>query len=202
MVFRDHPKLKDKDHAYTERVQLSGLCYMHAPVVLQHYLVAMQNEVRMPSLDMALYMRRYPSADELENHIWDNIGGSSSGFAESILLKGTEFLYFGPDKDFLPDGAIESSLELYGPALVAYFRVDEDFCDKDMLRHIGPRDKKQVLGKHAMLLVGHRQESDKKLLLLQNWWRSKQFIEVDAEYLESTRTILYFVKTPQHAIPN
>jgi hypothetical protein len=44
VVFRDHPKLRLKPHAYIERFQLSGLCYMHAPVVLQHYLVAMTND--------------------------------------------------------------------------------------------------------------------------------------------------------------
>jgi hypothetical protein len=40
VVFRDHPLLAKKPHAYVERIQLSGLCYMHAPVVLQHYLVS------------------------------------------------------------------------------------------------------------------------------------------------------------------
>lgn len=44
VVFRDHDLLKDKP-PYVERVQPSGLCYMHAPVILQHYQVAMVSEV-------------------------------------------------------------------------------------------------------------------------------------------------------------
>ncbi|EPZ36220.1 hypothetical protein O9G_006255, partial [Rozella allomycis CSF55] len=47
VVFRDHNDLKGKAHAHVERFKKTGLCYMHAPVVLQHYLVAMTNQQRI-----------------------------------------------------------------------------------------------------------------------------------------------------------
>jgi hypothetical protein len=62
VVFRDHELLKGKPHAYVERVQLSGLCYMHAPVILQHYLVAMFSHDSVPMLDMAIYLKKHMSA--------------------------------------------------------------------------------------------------------------------------------------------
>jgi hypothetical protein len=46
VVFRDHPLLSGKPHSLIERVQPNGLCSMHAPIVLQHYLVAMQKNDR------------------------------------------------------------------------------------------------------------------------------------------------------------
>ncbi|KAJ3253371.1 hypothetical protein HDU77_004568 [Chytriomyces hyalinus] len=46
---RDHPSLRGKEHALVERFQKGGgLCCMHAPVALQHYLVAMSNTDKTP----------------------------------------------------------------------------------------------------------------------------------------------------------
>jgi hypothetical protein len=75
VVFRDHPLLVHKPHAYVERIQLSGLCYMHAPIVLQHYLVTMHSNSTVPMLDMAAYMRRFLSSRALQGRIWDDEGG-------------------------------------------------------------------------------------------------------------------------------
>ena len=54
MLFRDHDKLKGKN-ALVQRVQPSGVCFMHAPVVMQHYLVTMEAEIEpnqtSPGLD-------------------------------------------------------------------------------------------------------------------------------------------------------
>jgi hypothetical protein len=52
VVFRDHPNLSSKKHSYVERFQKSGLCFMHAPVVLQHYLVSMHSDQHVPILDI------------------------------------------------------------------------------------------------------------------------------------------------------
>lgn len=38
--------------------------------------------------------------------------------------------------------------------------------------------------------------------LLQNWWLKKQFVEVDAQYLQGSCALVYFVTTPQPSIPS
>ena len=56
--------------------------------------------------------------------------------------------------------------------------------------------------RHSMLVVGHRTERGKLRLLLQNWWRKKQFVEVDEEYFESCNEFgVMFVITPQTHFP-
>eukprot|EP01125_Pyxidicula_operculata_P022573 TRINITY_DN9356_c0_g1_i1.p1 TRINITY_DN9356_c0_g1~~TRINITY_DN9356_c0_g1_i1.p1 ORF type:complete len:101 (-),score=14.17 TRINITY_DN9356_c0_g1_i1:23-289(-) len=53
-----------------------------------------------------------------------------------------------------------------------------------------------------MALVGYRKVGDKVFYLLQNWWKKKQFVEVDEEYLENSFANVYFVETPQTEIPS
>ncbi len=37
--------------------------------------------------------------------------------------------------------------------------------------------------------------------MLQNWWRKKPFVEVDAAYLDACEATVHFLITPQTAIP-
>jgi len=211
VLFRDHEQLKDKDHAYTERVQHPALCFMHAPVVMQHYLVAMANDHRTPSLDMALFMRRYRSAAELEKHIMENLGGSSIAFLRSILLPDTELKRYRTILDDDPPDLVrqferewKDRLEAYGPALVRAFEVHSEFKNPDRWVYTGnvAPDRDNLPGYHAMLLVGHRRtENDETRFLLQNWWENKQFVEVDWRYLMSAKAELHYVTTPQTHIP-
>ena len=196
VVFRDHMLLKDKPHAYVERIQLSGLCYMHAPVILQHYLVAMFSSETVPMLDMAIYLKKHISAEGLERRIWRNEGGSSLAFLEQILIQ-------DPASNFLPcpwddEAKIESCLKKYGPALISCFKVEDAF-DSDKPTHIGPRAGKPT-GIHAMVLVGIRKQGKTIRYLVQNWWKKKAFVEMDREYLRSCGGILNFVMTKQTAM--
>jgi hypothetical protein len=164
VVFRDFPSLSSKPHAYIERFQLSGLCYMHAPVVLQHYLVAMNSRDAIPMLDMAAYMRQFMPADDLEEHIWKGKGGDSKLFLRSILESGlsTRFTSCSAEAD------LSLLMNQYGPALVQGFIVDSLF-DSNSWQHIGD----QLVGyegRHAMLLIGFRKENGCLRYLLQNWW--------------------------------
>ena len=191
VVFRDHELLKDKQHAYVERVQLSGLCYMHAPVIVQHYLVAMHSHDAVPMLDMAVYLKMHMSAEALERHIWLNKGGDSKVFLEKILIQDPVPVFDSVSAKH----DLESSLCQYGPCLVSGFKVETDF-NSSTWQHIG---KKKIVstGLHAMVLVGFRKQGNGIRYLLQNWWKKKPFIEVDADYLESCGAIAHFVKTAQ-----
>jgi hypothetical protein len=194
VVFRDHHLLANKPHAYVERIQLSGLCYMHAPVVLQHYLVSMHSDVAVPMIDMAAYMRQFLSPAALENRIWKDHGRDSKEFLRNILFS-RDMTRFKTTNDF---SKMEGSLRKYGPGLVQGFQVDVGFNSPQSV-HIGPITVKSM-GLHAMLLVGARQEGEEMRYLLQNWWKQKPFVEVDADYLDSCQPTIHFVKTAQTEI--
>ena len=194
VVFRDHELLKDKPHAYVERVQLSGLCYMHAPVILQHFLVAMFSDDAIPMLDMAIYLKKHISAKLLERRIWDDEGGDSQTFLKNILVKTPTPMFLarsGTDE-------LESYLKSFGPALISRFEVEEAF-DSVNWQHIGSMTTASK-GNHAMVLVGIRKEGDATRYLVQNWWKKKAFVEMDGEYLSACGAVVNFVQTQQTAM--
>ncbi|EPZ31551.1 hypothetical protein ROZALSC1DRAFT_30572 [Rozella allomycis CSF55] len=168
---------------------------MHAPVVLQHYLVAMTNQQRIPMLDMVSYLRKKMPAKTLYNHIWENEGGSSLSFLKIILHDkpmATEMEFF-KGKNLLTAN-LASNLEDYGPALISNFQVSSQFKDMNQWQHLGKDDGK-ILGSHAMVLVGYRIVNGQVRYLVQNWWKQKAYIEVDASYLANCdATITFFLK--------
>lgn len=59
------------------------------------------------------------------------------------------------------------------------------------------------MGLHSMAIIGYRVDQfSNKYYLLQNWWHTKQFLEVDEKYLCSCSPSFVFVKTPQTFIPS
>ena len=200
VAFRDDGRISC---GLLERVQLSGLCYMHAPVVLQAYLVAMQTTVSK-MLDLADYIRKRRTAQELEDHIFRDEGGSSRAFLTQILANASglrEFHCTSMVDEVVGQAIVDriiSNLKLYGPALVSRFMVTENKAK--IHQHLGQDNSKEV-GLHAMVLVGHRTESGQDRFLLQNWWSDKSFIEVDAEYLAGQGASLVSVQSHQPDIP-
>jgi hypothetical protein len=93
-----------------------------------------------------------------------------------------------------------STLQHYGPALVFAFSVYEDFESHSDSAFKGQPDS-CLKGLHAMVLMGVRGEGSERKILLQNWWRRCQFVEVDSEYLQACNPRIYFVETPQESIP-
>ncbi|KAI8829124.1 hypothetical protein BJ741DRAFT_582349 [Chytriomyces cf. hyalinus JEL632] len=98
VAHRDHPSLRGKEQALFEGFQKGGsLCYMHAPVVLQHYLVAMNNTNKMPMLNIAELLKKKIHATTLHQHIWHNEGETLRSFLSRYLqhvgsYKRTEFI--------------------------------------------------------------------------------------------------------------
>ncbi|CAE7840620.1 unnamed protein product [Symbiodinium sp. CCMP2592] len=203
VAFRDDGRISC---GLLERVQLSGLCYMHAPVVLQAYLVAMQATGTSKMLDLADYIRKYRTAKELEDHIFRDEGGSSQAFLREILSNSSGVVDFSCRSlvDEIVGQAIikriVSNLKEFGPALVSGFMVTENFLDAKIHQYFG-QDNSNEVGLHAMVLVGHRKDGGQDRFLLQNWWSDKGFIEVDAEYLAGQRASLVFVQSDQPDIP-
>jgi hypothetical protein len=158
VFFLKHPK------SLVQRHQSSGLCYIHAPAVVQHYRVADNHEVNM--IDLKQFIFTHFSATQLEQHIFNNEGEDSRGFLGSILQTNSIIIASAPDIRV-------DSFSKYGVGLVSQFKVHEDFCKLDVRKHYGSSSG-TYKGLHAMALVGRRQAADgRQFFLLQNWWKLK-----------------------------
>jgi hypothetical protein len=87
--------------------------------------------------------------------------------------------------DTLHNDDLDILLKSYGPGLVSGFAVAQDFIGDDW-QHLGKYKVEKFEGRHAMVLVGYRIVDGKKRYLLQNWWKTKPYVEVDIGYLLSS----------------
>lgn len=153
----------------TQRLQKSNLCYMHACVIVQYYAIWHTRLRADPSatcdhgvLDAACYMGRYFSAEQLEQHVFENKGGSSRGFLKKILQPNSIVTASG-------EAEINASLLSHGPGLVSGFEVHSDFQEQCVHHHHGAPSGSHI-GAHAMVLVAARtDDSGQQFYLLQNW---------------------------------
>jgi len=134
VAFRDHPELKNKPHAYVERVQpLSGLCYMHGPVVLQHYMVTMATDQHHEMLDMAKFLRQHRGPRVLEDYILNDHGGDSRSLLKEILVPNSEITTVTSSSMIhqkvgtITTEHVVELLKSLGPALVSTFQVNGAF---------------------------------------------------------------------------
>jgi hypothetical protein len=193
VFFRDHPAVKGKN-VLIQREQIFGTCAIHAPVVLQHYLVALANEGNMPTISIPRWIRKHAPKLVLDGIVFGD-GTHANQILKHILL---------------PDSVVHECLfnEIplilfsHGPVLLPLWAVTDEFQDFKKWRHVGASTA-TVTGYHAMIAVGERlSSSGKRRLLLQNWWRKNQFVEVGEDYYESNMgSHAMYVKTPQPSIP-
>jgi hypothetical protein len=163
---------------------------MHAPAMVQHYALGHNNH-SAPMIDLVQFIQQHFSAEQLEHHIFNNRGENSVSFLKSIHSTLVDITV--PDK--IPD-----ALKAYSPGLVSRFEVHEDFSNSTIHHHNGTHSGTYV-SNHAMALVGHRSTNGTQYFLLQNWWKKKQFVEVDASYLKHSGASVWFIKTPQTGVP-
>eukprot|EP01125_Pyxidicula_operculata_P015868 TRINITY_DN5406_c0_g1_i11.p1 TRINITY_DN5406_c0_g1~~TRINITY_DN5406_c0_g1_i11.p1 ORF type:complete len:194 (-),score=38.44 TRINITY_DN5406_c0_g1_i11:138-719(-) len=131
------------------------------------------------------------TSEGLKHYIFDDKGCSAT-FFDSILQ---------PDSTIKSFGILEDNYTKYGVGLVSRFSVYEDFQNLEVHHHYGERSGKYI-GLHSMALVGFRKDKDDKVYyLLQNWWKEKQFVEIDEEYLMRCGGTVSFIVTPQNEIP-
>jgi len=190
---RDHPTVKNLN-VLAQRVQKSGLCYLHAPEMVQHYVVSLHTKTFGGMIDMSKMIRETFNAQQLEDYIFKDVGGPSDIMLK-LILQPKSIILAGAFKDAM------ENLKQFGPLLVSRFEVYGDF-DHHSHHHHGMRKNDHFEGYHAMVLIGVRIDSKgNKYFLLQNWWSKKQFFEVDEAYLKSCGPTLYYVETPQLEIP-
>ena len=190
--------------ACIQRYQKSRLCYLHADAMVQYYAIAKYKQknnlpIEHTVLDIATFIKEKFDNKSLEKHIFDNEGGRSVKELERILHAKSKI----KKVDITDISGIIQALRKYGPALVSNFMVYEDFCQVSVHKHYGsvPADCDKI-GRHAMVMVGYKEEDDRHIFLLQNWWLHKQFVEVDSEYLMDCEATLHWVVTEQPSIPD
>jgi len=183
--FRDECK-----NALIQRVQLSGNCYIHGPVVALRYAMCkfMDNP---PTVDIRKFILQNLHAHLLSKLIC-NVGGGSSREIFKILL--------GPQPQLIQEtdpSKICQYIRMYGPGLVCNFSVERAFRINNDKRHFSGSFTSDVEGSHSMVVVGYRHvktENDKVrlFLLLQNWWQRRQFIEIDEPYFRDSEAVVLF----------
>jgi hypothetical protein len=91
----DHPLVNYKSWVFVQRAQLSRLCYIHGPDLVQHYKVSMTSEVSVSMIDISKLIRDNFPSDQLYRHIFSNIGGSSFEMLEYMLQPETIIISSG-----------------------------------------------------------------------------------------------------------
>lgn len=216
-LFWQQPLYRNLNFLVVRRQLQSGLCYMHAPIVLQHYKEAGSTRTSgYRTIAISSYLR----GEALERYLLEGVGSS-----EQLLLEIANITEADIKKIKLPKSPPQSqhqaaalvveNLRLHGPGLVAEFRVDSTFADGMALLSDGmtttalPRtsfvddaagtiniDDATVLGLHAMVIIGYREREDGSyVFLLQNWWRDRHFVEVSAAYLAQAEATCVFITT-------
>ena len=89
VLFWRHFEEKYHSQILVTRKQMSGLCFMHAPVVLQHYLlsiyrIAHKQELDFKMIDVAVFIRDHWKGKDLQSYIAYDTGGSSVDFFRHI----------------------------------------------------------------------------------------------------------------------
>lgn len=186
------------------RRQMSGLCFIHAPVVLQHYLCSIGSDglVNNEMLDIEKVSSKFYKGDALYDYIIRNEGGSSLNVLRDIIAPENRISKISiPNKSMLANlysqtcQTVTQLLQIK-PALVSGFVVDDNFQTSNSVSFRGTVNHRSIKGLHAMVLIGARIDpvDGEYWFLLQNWWKDRFFIEVTGEYLASSECSLNFVE--------
>ena len=201
------------------RRQLSGICYMHAGALLQHYLQCIRTPgmVDQKMLDLSTYIRNCFSNHELTEFLVKGEGGSSVSFFARITGISVRKLLsrsFNARKSEDPDyfnvctaWALRTFARLREPGLVSGFLIETAFGDARQSTFDYEVDEQNFYMyaerrggvkpiTHSMVLIGvhHDEKTGKVWFLLQNFWRNKYFCLVSAEYLASCDAKISFVR--------
>ena len=200
---------KEKEEMLIIRKQQnSGPCYLHGPVVLEHYLVSIASGCKITSsIDVGKCNNFLLRGDKLANFLVNDEGGDSEDTLLNICnLSHCDKKNFSiPDVIDLPDvyiGICNRVLNYVAdqPALVSQFKVHKDFQSSNLVSFTGSPDSGNEVIRHAMhcmVLVGARKSlKGEYFFLLQNWWDGKYFVEVTGEYMHNCGAMITFITEP------
>jgi hypothetical protein len=186
---------------------------MHAPAVLQHYLVSIHSKgVHHEAIEIARFLRDHLPGEDVKHHILDDKGGNAVNFLHTITQNPELTLKplaipkaIDPDHHQCCEAIAKYMSFVNQPALISQFKVESLFLTPTVGSGIKFEGKPNDVGSltHAMLLVGYRTTKDGQyFFLLQNWWKDRYFIEVSSEYLAAATPQIHFVFDVLHKIPD
>jgi hypothetical protein len=202
----DNPQLQNK--MVIRRQQNSGLCYMHAPVVLQHYLLSINNiRSEIELIDIPRYLAS--QKELLYKYLKFALSGSSENFLREIYAGDPSFktnTYTLNPSDYHEILKHFLWRLQHQPALVSRFQVDQNFQNSQKTSFLDPTDfNGSSIGSHSMVLIGYRlvtgKDGDEVIFLLQNWWEDRYFIEVSASYFAECGGSITLVTSCSDCIP-
>ena len=193
VFFRDHKKVKGKNGVLIQRTQRYGNSYIHSPIIAHHY--AMSLNVQDPvTIDINAFILRNLEVELLAKLIF-HVAGTSS---KHVFLDILGDYHLDCAIDF---GRIRYLLEKYGAGLVSYFNIETKFVEEKSAILRG-KYHTPIIGSHSMVLVGIREDSDKKkYLLFQNSWKERQWIECDYTYFAHSHANIYFTTSEVRGAP-
>ncbi|CAB9514937.1 expressed unknown protein [Seminavis robusta] len=204
---------KDYGSKFIQRVQRAGSCFLHAPAVLQSY--CLKGNAGLQVVDISKYARHSFSGEKVSKYIIEDKGGNAEQELRTMIdgerTSSVKFKMGLMDqtKNEYPNELFEQ-LKLYGPGLIHYFAIEENFKtasgfgsggDVHLECFEGTFATTKEMQRHAMVLVGMRKVNGEWRLLLQNWWPNLQLVEVTPEYMASSGCFLVFVTKELWEIP-
>lgn len=173
---RDDQAYNNRD-VLVQRVQLRSNCDIHAASQTYSYLLA-RNSTTTQAFDVNQWVLSWKPF-EIFKYLFFQGGLTSHVFKTLVNTKVVSVgsrLY-----DDLP-----YFLRKYGVGLLPLFTVYQDFFDHSSPSFDGDPTG-SVIGNHAMILIGCREDTHgKRYYLFQNFWSSFQFVEISQSYLEKT----------------
>lgn len=159
---------EQQKHILIIRRQNSGNCFMHGPIVWEHYMMAIfSNGKNSSSFDLGKCVGEKFTGNNLEHFLLNEIGGYSKKFLSEICnINNNDFDTFHiPNKFKYPDFYNEICEELLlkilvRPALISLFTVYEDFKTVNKVCDFSePAPQDISTEKHCMVLIGMRKSS-------------------------------------------
>ena len=197
------------------RVQLSGVCFLHSAIVGLHYLRNFfrpaGSSAQSNVVDITSCMLRTLTDGSLSRYVFCDDGG----YTEEVIRQ----LYLPADGqavvDLLESGNHETDfavmrqrLEDHVVGFVYSFDVEPAFSQMGVTSYFmrqSPQPPPALAPPtqlHSMLLIGIRFDTcrNEYVMLLQNWWEAKEFVEVGQAYWKASSAKLLFVLTPQTSL--
>ena len=165
---------------------------LQAIATFQSYCIAKETENNQNVvLNIQEYVQNNTSV--LSRHILTDKGVNSKEILRDILQPEHSLL--------MTNVSILGNLRNYDVGLISSMKIHSDFFTEKTLFYGSPEGV--FIGYHAMVLIGWRKTKNGEIVyLVQNNWISKQFIEIDEEYLRKSAAVIIFVRTPQTDIPS
>ena len=190
-------------------IQRTGNCYLHAPVVLQHYLVVKgSGHADHTKVDISKYVQSNITGPALQKYLQGE-GGTSADVLTSIASLAPDDLdTIVVSSRHLSRNAddISNNLRDFGPALISVFPVDARFLSATQATATFRKpdyNPATVKGWHVMVLLGIRPDAQEgHMCLVQNWHEGMELLEMSLPYLAATGCLIKFVLKPLTTIPD